>query len=97
MKLEQKVKDAQSHLFLKFATNMTISPTRILFWELLHCRFVGELLIDLNFGDLDIGTLLPAEKSVLTPKSKMGVLGIILEAGHVSTDISRVPKAGPLS
>ncbi|KAF9903902.1 hypothetical protein EC991_003193 [Linnemannia zychae] len=64
------------------------------FEELFRCRLVGELLAGLLFGNLAVGTLLPADKSLLILAGEIGVLGLIFEAG-LGTDIRRVLKAGP--
>ncbi|KAF9100165.1 hypothetical protein BGX23_003993 [Mortierella sp. AD031] len=65
-----------------------------LFEELVRCRLVGELLIGLLFGNLAVGTLLPADKTLLILAGEVGVLGLVFEAG-LGTDIRRVMKTGP--
>ncbi|KAF9131176.1 hypothetical protein BGW39_002146 [Mortierella sp. 14UC] len=76
--------------------NLGVIPNNAgtVFEELLRCRLVGELLAGLVFGNLAIGTLLPADKSLLILAGEIGVLGLVFEAG-LGTDIRRVLKAGP--
>ncbi|KAG0220019.1 hypothetical protein BGX33_010594 [Mortierella sp. NVP41] len=48
----------------------------------------------LLFGNLAVGTLLPADKTLLILAGEVGVLGLVFEAG-LGTDIRRVMKTGP--
>ncbi|KAF9202272.1 hypothetical protein BGZ59_002249 [Podila verticillata] len=78
--------------FCLYIISLWLSGT--LFDELLHCRLVGELLVGLLFGNLSVGTLLPADKTLFILAGEVGVLGLVFEAG-LGTDIRRVLKAGP--
>ncbi|KAF9139548.1 hypothetical protein BG015_001982, partial [Linnemannia schmuckeri] len=77
--------------FCLFIVSLWLSGT--LFEELLRCRLVGELLIGLLFGNLNPGTLLPTDKTLLILAGEIGVLGLVFEAG-LGTDVRRVWKAG---
>ncbi|KAG0273824.1 hypothetical protein BGZ95_010355 [Linnemannia exigua] len=98
--------DIQGHtplnVFMKFSSELpylclfiiSLWLSGTVFEELLHCRLVGELLVGLLFGNLAVGTLLPADKTLLILAGEIGVLGLVFEAG-LGTDIRRVLKAGP--
>ncbi|KAF9280353.1 hypothetical protein BGZ68_007296 [Mortierella alpina] len=78
--------------FCLFAVSLWLSGT--LFDEIVRCRLLGELLIGLIFGNIAVGTLLPADKSIIALAGELGVLGLIFEAG-VGTNLAKVLKAGP--
>ncbi|KAF9558869.1 hypothetical protein EC968_006851 [Mortierella alpina] len=78
--------------FCLFAVSLWLSGT--LFDEVVRCRLLGELLIGLLFGNIAVGTLLPADKTILVLAGELGVLGLIFEAG-LGTNLSSVFKAGP--
>lgn len=78
--------------FCLFIISLWLSGT--LFEELLRCRLVGELLVGLLFGNLSVGTILPADKTLFILAGEVGVLGLVFEAG-LGTDIRRVLKAAP--
>ncbi|KAF9949205.1 Hsp70 ATPase ssc1 [Mortierella alpina] len=78
--------------FCLFAVSLWLAGT--LFDEVVRCRLLGELLIGLIFGNIAVGTLLPADKSILVLVGELGVLGLIFEAG-LGTNLGRVLRAGP--
>ncbi|KAG0364453.1 Cation/H+ exchanger [Gamsiella multidivaricata] len=75
-----------------FLVSLWLSGT--LFEQVLRCRLLGELLIGIIFGNLGIGTLLPADKTVFVLAGDIGVLGLIFEAG-LSTGLHKLLRAGP--
>ncbi|KAG0241264.1 hypothetical protein BGW41_006118 [Actinomortierella wolfii] len=77
--------------FCLFLVSLWLSGT--VFDELFHCRLLGELLVGLLFGNLGVGTLLPADKTILVLVGEAGLLALLFEVG-LTTDLSKVAHAG---
>ncbi|KAG0032755.1 hypothetical protein BGZ81_010154 [Podila clonocystis] len=78
--------------FCLFIISLWLSGT--IFERLLRCRLLGELLIGLLFGNLGVGTLLPADKTVLVLVGEIGLLALLFEVG-LNTDLRKIVQAGP--